>query len=370
MKFTDPASVYSARGEYFVGREKELLLLKDVLRSPKQVVNVYGRVASGKTSLVKKFLQKNKNLFPGGIFNMYHSPSANLDKIIPKKILKSLNQHALLVIDEVVNISNEFKKSILEEFHSNPWISIILIGQQRINLIEDQIFIQIGSLSREEFYEMVALQLRDFNQNEISRFFDFSKGNPLMSHLAIDYIKSGSMSWKQMLEALDQFKYLGITDPDGNQISEKKTAPPKIIISVTEVNDELINMLKSDPNLLRSISSRKFEKIVAELLARQGYDVELTPSTRDGGFDLYAAKNEQMGKFLYLVECKKYTPPNKVGIQVVRSLYGVVKQKKATAGLVATTSFFTSDAKLFQSKIEHEIKLQDYLDLQRWLKII
>ncbi|MBL8170632.1 MAG: restriction endonuclease [Acidobacteria bacterium] len=126
-------------------------------------------------------------------------------------------------------------------------------------------------------------------------------------------------------------------------------------------------MLKRDPELTRKLPPRKFEEIVAEILDKQGYEVELTPTVGDGGFDIYAAKKEGIGKFLYLVECKRYVPPNKVGVEIVRSLYGVVQTKKATAGAIVTTSFFTSGAEAFQRESQYQMSLHDYIALQKWI---
>jgi restriction system protein len=68
-----------------------------------------------------------------------------------------------------------------------------------------------------------------------------------------------------------------------------------------------------------------------------------------------------------LVECKKYAPKHKVGVQIVRALHGVVQQKRATAGLVATTSYFTRGAKEFRQELAHQMQLADYVELQNWL---
>ncbi len=117
-------------------------------------------------------------------------------------------------------------------------------------------------------------------------------------------------------------------------------------------------------------SSRKFEELVAELLEKQGYSVKLTPPSKDGGFDMYAAKHEVLGQFLYFVECKRYAPPNKVGVQVVRALHGVVQQQRANAGIIATTSFFTRGAKEYQDEMKYQLQLRDYVELQKWLGIV
>lgn len=49
------------------------------------------------------------------------------------------------------------------------------------------------------------------------------------------------------------------------------------------VND-VIKAIAKEPNKLHKISPREFEEVVAELLAAFGWEVSLTPATRDGGY--------------------------------------------------------------------------------------
>lgn len=166
------------------------------------------------------------------------------------------------------------------------------------------------------------------------------------------------------------FEFAGIVGPDGQPLEPNVEIPTPIRLTVCEVNAEVLAYLRAHPEAMRDLPSRKFEQLIAELLTRRGYNVELTPCTRDGGFDMYAAQNTSLGRFLFLVECKRYRPPKKVGVVPVRSLYGVVQEKRATAGVIATTSYFSNDARTFQGTVEHQLKLHDYVVLQEWLASI
>jgi restriction system protein len=104
------------------------------------------------------------------------------------------------------------------------------------------------------------------------------------------------------------------------------------------------------------------------MLARDGFEVTLTPIARDGGKDIYAAKKDQLGAFLYIVECKKYAPDRPVGVSFVRSLHGVVQAENATAGVLVTTSRFTKPAQEFQERVRYQLSLRDYHDVARWLR--
>ena len=115
-------------------------------------------------------------------------------------------------------------------------------------------------------------------------------------------------------------------------------------MDVKRVTERLVALIAQDPRRLWEIESRQFEELVAELLEDQGYEVTLTPPSSDGGRDLFAARKDTLGSFLYLVECKQYSPERAVGVEVVRSLYGIVSAENATAGIVATTSRFTKGA--------------------------
>jgi restriction system protein len=106
----------------------------------------------------------------------------------------------------------------------------------------------------------------------------------------------------------------------------------------------------------------------SELLAREGLEVHLTPSTRDGGRDILAFHDTPVGKHLHLVECKRQKQQRPVGVTVVRQLYGVIAQERAMAGLVVVTSHFTRDALTFAEAVRHQIGLKDYDAIKAWLR--
>ena len=79
-----------------------------------------------------------------------------------------------------------------------------------------------------------------------------------------------------------------------------------------------------------------------------------------------ASQKTDVGKLLTLVECKRFSPDHKVGVDLVRSLYGVVEEKRATGGVIATTSSFTRGARQFQQNLEYRLSLRDFGDLVTW----
>jgi len=142
----------------------------------------------------------------------------------------------------------------------------------------------------------------------------------------------------------------------------------QLIQSVIDINDELIAYLATRPDLLREVHPRNFERLVAAIFNNQGFYVELTPATRDGGFDIIAARKDQIGNHLYLIECKRYSMSKKVGVEIVRGLYGNKMAKRATKGVIATTSYFTKDAVDFASPLQYELSLKDFDSVTKWIK--
>lgn len=95
---------------------------------------------------------------------------------------------------------------------------------------------------------------------------------------------------------------------------------------------------------LDGMSWREFEMLVGEGFRLQGYHVVETGGSADGGIDLVLTKGGEK----FLVQCKQWRA-FKVGVDVVRELYGVMAARGATGGFVVTSGRFTDDAASFAS---------------------
>jgi restriction endonuclease Mrr len=135
---------------------------------------------------------------------------------------------------------------------------------------------------------------------------------------------------------------------------------------VSFVDRELIAQLHRDPNNLLWIDRRKFEEIVAELFNGFGYQVELTQRTRDGGKDIIAIKQEEV-ELRFLIECKRPDPNNLVGVGIVRELLGVKTDDGASKAILATTSYFTADAKQLFERHRWELEPRDFDGIKAWI---
>lgn len=139
------------------------------------------------------------------------------------------------------------------------------------------------------------------------------------------------------------------------------------ILVVQDITNELLTELAKQPSLLHSLDPRKFEELVARLLEDNGCEVTLTKRTRDGGYDIFGRIKGLIASPVFLAECKRYAPDNKVGVEVVRGLYGVTEIHRANLGLVITSSSFTKDAHEEKLRIGDRIELKEFNDLCAWL---
>ncbi|MDM0075863.1 restriction endonuclease [Variovorax sp. J2P1-59] len=94
---------------------------------------------------------------------------------------------------------------------------------------------------------------------------------------------------------------------------------------------------------LEGMTWREFERLVGEGFRRKGFQVEeLGGSGPDGGVDLVLRKSGEK----HLVQCKQWRA-YKVGVQVVRELYGAMAADGAAGGFVVTSGRFTEEARAF-----------------------
>jgi HJR/Mrr/RecB family endonuclease len=130
----------------------------------------------------------------------------------------------------------------------------------------------------------------------------------------------------------------------------------------------MIQDVKINPQELLTLDSRQFEELVAEIWRNLGYEAELTARTKDGGRDIIAVRRVE-ADVRFLIECKRYSPLNKVGVELVRALYGVRMHEKATKGILATTSTFTRGAKTFFDDHMWELEPRDFDGVVDWVKL-
>ncbi|MGE6380855.1 Restriction endonuclease [Shewanella baltica] len=162
-----------------------------------------------------------------------------------------------------------------------------------------------------------------------------------------------------------------LNEPDIEYIREIYSA--RDIFELYESVSELVLALKAEPDLLTDLEPRQFEEVTAEIFRNKGFEVELTKRTRDGGKDVIAFHKDKLGiRTKYIIECKHYSDTNKVGVDIVRALYGVKNSRSGgNVGIIVTTSTFTSEARKFienEATTNLDLTLADKEQLLEWLK--
>lgn len=191
-------------------------------------------------------------------------------------------------------------------------------------------------------------------------------GQAVLSKADLQFVEAVYVVLERRLQSLSE-RVRDVSLLHVGELWTPANAPKNLAIMFNDVSRELLSRLALSPELMHALSSRTFEELIATMLEREGYAVKLTPQTRDGGRDVLAWFDAPTGRTLTLVECKKYAVDRKVSIEPVRQLYGVLSWENATNGLLATTSTFTDEAKMFANAVSYELSLKDYRDLTTWL---
>jgi restriction system protein len=91
------------------------------------------------------------------------------------------------------------------------------------------------------------------------------------------------------------------------------------------------------------MSWKQFEQLVGEAYRRLGYRIEETGQVgADGGIDLLLRKDG----VTTLVQCKQWRT-QKIGVAVVREMYGLMVHHNAAAVKIVCTGIFTSECEAF-----------------------
>ncbi len=337
-------------------REKELSELRNILSdSGNHVALVTGVAGIGKSTLVRMYAEENKERY-SKIYT-WHTWK------LPKDL--SVEENSLIIIDD----ADELEPEKLEEIKVYNELSFILVVGRTVNYRfsrEKYACLSVNGLSQNEILSFSLNRLKnlhvDINYEEIKRIFSLTQGNPLILESMLGLVDSLG------IDVVDKLLYKRVSIGKSDIVLPNKSIinPSAISIKkdVLQINDDLMRYIAEEPMSMHELSPREFEKIIAELFRKLGYEVELTKQTRDGGVDIYIAEKTNIGKFLFLVECKHYAPNRLIGIEVIRNMYGVLgmNKRKPTGGIIATTSHFTKGVReeILEQNLEHRISLHDF----------
>jgi restriction system protein len=108
---------------------------------------------------------------------------------------------------------------------------------------------------------------------------------------------------------------------------------------------------QTDIASIRSLGWRQFEELLGEAYRRRGYIVTENPGAgADGGVDIRLHKNGRT----HLMQCKQWKS-QKVGVSVVREMYGILSEERADSTIIVTSGGFTQEARDFARDLPVEL---------------
>ncbi|GAB0151484.1 restriction endonuclease [Marinobacterium sp. BA1] len=351
----------------FFGREEELeLLKKSILIRKDRVVAISGNNATGKTCLWRAFIGKHKAEFKNKTevvsLPRYHEEFSNIGNEIELVVIEDLSfDFTLGQEDKVSKFINNYPKK-----------QFILVGAfpDFLNKFRPQQHIRLGVLPNSDSIQLLLNTLSNkIPEKDLVRITSLTKGNPFLLKLVAQYLNESLYSLDGIFRLISEnIEYKSLSNLKGKIVTELTPEFVQVSNDIRIVNKSILERIKYNPDAMHGLTPRQFEEMVAELMVKRGYEVDLTKATRDGGKDLIIANHTDIGNFMYYVECKKYAPTNPVGVNLVRELAGTISADRVTAGIMITSSYYSPDAVEFSKNFRHQISLIDFIKLKEWMK--
>ncbi|SEH15051.1 restriction system protein [Sphingopyxis sp. YR583] len=334
-------------------------LLNTLIESDQRAIVLEGPPGSGKTTLAAQFVYTFRERFPGGI--EFRTGAGEPDEFLAPA---TGTGDRLLIFDALDNVwpGADWAADYLQSRLAEDAQLRILMTSRRIPQIERFERVAVPPMDIAQISEMLR---QGMPRDELppQQLLLLADGSPMIAAAIVEAARV-SANWSELIARLSSFKRPGLVDRHGRPLRNGSASAKTFLTGVREVNDWIMQRLKQDPEIVHLLSPRQFEELSAELFTRLGFDVELTPASRDGGKDLILLKRSDLGTMMTYVECKRYAPNQSVGVAVVRALHGVVERGRATSGIVLTSSRFTKGALEYQEDIKYRISLKDYADFK------
>ncbi len=169
-------------------------------------------------------------------------------------------------------------------------------------------------------------------------------------------------------DIIEEFTDFGIT------ISAKiitQERPAQILLRTPW--EAIFRQITDDPESIFRFTKdpRAFEEFIAETYRLDGYEVELTPRSNDGGVDVIARK-DGFGAIKIFDQAKAYSEVRKVSANDVRAAYGVLSMAQDASKVVITTTsdFAPGVYREFDRFMPTRLELRHGQNLIDWLKYV
>jgi restriction system protein len=361
----------NVKNRAFVGRDKELGQLRDRLFRRDLmpwVMSVSGSAGVGKTALLNALFSTSRIDAATYWLDLHGeiSPEASIEKFVNGLHLNPPQRRSIVVLDGAEYLTGQALDITLRKlFNWKATISVFIGSRKQIKQSGPWPAgnLELGLLNESETAEMfLNLVGVDTSTEDAENLFRQTKGLPLaVTIFAASRTDVGNGNAPLQIDGRLYDLSTKIAVPSTKLVEAIRPA-------IVNGTDELIRLLQRQPRAIYDLPPRAFEQVLADLLVDMGWDVHLTQATRDGGKDILAYMNTPLGRLLCLVEAKRYSEHRKVGVDIVRTLYGTLCDHQANSGVLVTTSSFSKDAQEFRQRHRYQLALRDYEDVTRWIQ--
>ena len=117
--------------------------------------------------------------------------------------------------------------------------------------------------------------------------------------------------------------------------------PDRVRLLITTISHDFALLVAENPIALDSIEWRDLERMMERIMQGIGFNVILTPSSKDGGKDLVLSCEVTDGEKIYIVELKHWRSGVRVGKGAVKDFLNVlVKEKRSGALFLFNLRFY------------------------------
>lgn len=255
--------------------------------------------------------------------------------------------------------SEKIKKEFLDKV--NKW------DEDTVKLILRLFLVPSGSFGLDNFYAECFIEQIKKNPREAKNVL---KNSSYHRRLLRSLLSGGKYKvWEGItwiMELLPDFPKQALDTVDSYLLAHISNLPDGRIVglsdAITVIRARYLNIIHPR-SLLFSLDPYQFEYLIESLFYKMGYKTRLTKKTHDGGRDIMAKRKDPGVREKNLVQCKRVS--GNIGVDIVRSLLGIVSDEKATKGTIVATAGFTSGA-IKLAKGNSRIDLIDQTNLQKF----
>lgn len=118
----------------------------------------------------------------------------------------------------------------------------------------------------------------------------------------------------------------------------------QVQLLIRSLSHKFAELVAADPETLNHLEWRDLERLIARVMEGLGFQVTLTPPSKDGAKDLILTCIVKQGEESFIVELKHWRSGKRVGKQAVSDFLQVVVGENRTGGLFLSTSGYAGDA--------------------------